>query len=486
MRILGSIGHIADKTTTTNMLTYAGMTKPEIMTNTVNLFEGNLTTFSSFLTRMGLSRPGVFADMTGDRFRVVGNRKIMWRLKGPSVRKGVIIDAPGAGNTPGINGSVFTLVINTDFFSPNDNLELVDRTTLLHVLSKEPSGADQTTYRVKLVHNQAGAYVDPTLITAGKEIGFGHTMFPELSEDASEKTTFGEWHTNYLGIQRMKHTISGSARASKLWLEHNGQRFWDYAQNIEMMERISAAKEHQYLFGQATIDANDRVYVQDDLGRDLPMGDGIINQGDPSLRFQYNTLTIKMLEKVMENLNLQVTNSNMLEVAVCGGQVFNNQFQRLMRDQMGQTPNVLFEKNADGSQGIRTNFSWYEFGGVRLHVMRHPYMDSVYRPIERDQFGNSNFSERAFFCSLGNTIGGGDPNVELVTLGNGEEDRRMVTRIINGMTGSGPLVPGVGEGGKYMLASSPVDGMQVHALWETGLILRDPRGFAQLSKARRR
>lgn len=483
MRILGSVSHDADTTTTVPMLTRAGLLQPEIMMNVMNLFESNYTAFSSLLARKGLTSKGLYSGLDTGDFRVVGNRKVQWPIKGYPIRKGVIVSAP-AGDTPGLNGAAISLVINTDFFSVNDSLELVDRRTLLHVLSKTKTGDNAWTYSVVLKYNQVGSFIDPTLIAVGKEIGFGHTSFPELSEDGGEKTTYHEWHTEWMNIQRMKYTISGSAKHHKLWIEHRGKRMWDYAQNIEMMQRWALAQEHYNIFGRATVDANDKVYLKDLSSRDVISGNGIRAQGDSSMKYQYNTLSIQMLERVMSDIQLMSnTSEGVQEVAVIGGQTFHNNFQRLMRDVLQQNPVPLYERAKDGD-GIRTAFSWYEFGGVRLNVVRSPYFDAPYRPIERDSLGNSNFSENAMFVSLGNTIGG-MPNVQLTTLGNEEGDRRFVLKMINGMAGNGPSVSN-GATGRIELASSPVDGMQVHVLSESGVIMRNPFGFAELIKTRHR
>ena len=465
------------------MLTQAGLLHPEIMMNVMNLFEGNYTAFSSLLARKGLTMKGLYTGLDSSNFRVVGNRKVQWPIKGSPFRKGVIVTAP-AGSTPGLNGADMTIVINTDWFGVNDSLELVDRRTLLHVKSKTRTGDNQWTYIVALKYNQSGSFVDPTLVEVGKEIGWGHTSFPELSEDASEKSTYSEWHTEWMNIQRMKYTISGSAKHHKLWIEHNGKRMWDYQQNIDMLERWAAAQEHYNLFGRATIDANDKVYLKDLSSRDVISGNGIIAQGDASMKYQYNNLSIAMIEKVMSDIQLMGnTVEGVQEVAVIAGQTFHNNFQRLMRDVFQQAPQVLFEKGSDGN-GVRTAFSWYEMSGVRLNVVRAPYFDAPYRPIERDALGNSNMSERAYFVSLGNSIGG-RPNVQLTTLGNDNGDRRFVQKIINGMAGAGPKVEN-GATGRIELASSPVDGQQVHVLSESGVVMFNPFGFAELSKTRRR
>lgn len=484
MRILGSRPHDADQTTTVNMLSSVGLLKPEIMMNVANLYEDSLSTFSSFMARKGLMQGGLYAGMDNNEFKVVGSRKVMWPMEGYPVRKGVIVTAP-VGNTPGLNHAEFTIIVNTDFFSQNDTLELVDRRTLLFVLSKTRQAEGQYAYRVKLVTNNAASFCDPTLVAAGLEVGVSSNMFPELSEDGGEKHTYPEWHTEYMSIQRMKHTISGSAKATKIWLEHNGTLLWDYSQNLDMMRRWAYVRENALLFGIATVSPNDDVvHLRDDDGKEIVSGNGLFAQGDPSLKFQYNNLSIRLIEKIMENLELLKTGDGQLEVAVCGGQVFFNNFQRLMRDVLQQNPLPLYERGVDGD-GIRTNFGWYQFGGVRLHVMRCPAFDAPFRPILRDAYGNSNMSERAFFVNLGNTIGG-NPNVQLLTIGNGEEDRRFVQRSINGMTGQGPMVSAGSKQGNIQLASSPVDGQQIHVLAESGVMMRNMYGFAELNKALRR
>ena len=84
-----------------------------------------------------------------------------------------------------------------------------------------------------------------------------------MSETGYEKNVFPEWHTNFMTIQRMQYSISGSANESVIWVEHNGIKLWVKKQDMEMMRRWAYARENQLLFGKATIDANDNVYLKD-------------------------------------------------------------------------------------------------------------------------------------------------------------------------------------------------------------------------------
>jgi hypothetical protein len=319
------------------------------------------------------------------------------------------------------------------------------------------------------VANITGSFVAQALLNAGSEVGFSYTAFPELSETGYEKNTFPEWHTNYMTIQRMQYSISGSANETVLWVEHNGQKLWVKQQDYEMMRRWAYARENQLLYGRATIDANENLFVRDLNGRDIIHGDGLIAQGDGSLKYQYNTLNIRVLENVMQNLQLLSTSDSELEVFVMGGQAFIWNFMRLMRDVFKFNPMPLFVTESERKMGVKVAFTSYEMGGVKLVVAWQPGFDAAWRPQDRDINGVPKESHRGIFVNLGNTIGG-DPMVELVTLGK----RSMVRKTIDGMASPG------GTGKEF--ASNSMDGFQVQILSETGIKLGNPFGVAELFK----
>lgn len=482
MRILpGIIPHDSDATTTERMLLHATATRPEILPSVFNMWEDHESTFTSILARKQSAR-GIFAGMNTPNFRMVGNTQVQWAEEGPSRRKGRIISHDG-GQTPGAGHAVFEIRVTTDWFSKNDILEFEDRDQHVVVLSKRKITREDCFYRVKYVTNRDGGFLNPSLLAQGREVGQSHTIFPELSEDAGEKHVYPGWNTEFLTIQRHKHTISGTADATKVGIIHNGEFLWDYRQNLLMRQRQAFDLENQLLFGRATMDSTGMCYITDDEGRDLPAGNGIVNQGDPSMTWRYNHLTIRHIERVLEDIDLMSTGYGSKEVLVLCGQTFFNDFQRIMRDVLQMNPAPLVVNDGEGGKAIKTNFTSYSWSGVNMILARCYAFDDPSRPIERDEHGNNYSSSRAFFVSMGNTLGG-NPNVELLTLGNSNTDRRMITRVINGMAGDGPFVPG-SKGESVMLASSPVDGKQIHTLMHTGVIMRNSKGFAQLKRHRR-
>ena len=475
MKIIGTGSFDANVTTTTTSLANALLTKPEISVNITNLFEKQFASFSSYLARRGMIRTPL-PDFSSPSFRTIGNRKFMWPLKGHPFRKGnitgTVTNQQGGANI-GVNNQVILVPINTNYFPPNAVLELGDRRTHVITLDEYPTETSSGIweYKCKYVTNSQTAFIPAALIADGAEIGFSHTIFPEMSETGYESNTFPEWHTNYMTIQRMAYSISGSAKNTVLWLEHNGQKIWTTHQDMAMMERWAYARENQLIFGRATIDENDNVYVKDLKSRDLVSGDGLLASATGSLKFQYQKLTIKVIERVLQNLQLLANNSGTTEVFVIGGQAFIWDFQILMRDVFKYNPEPLFVKGKDG-HGVDSTFVSYQVGGTKMVTAWNPAADAAWRPQDKDVWGVNKDSRRAIFVSMGNTIGG-DPNVELVTLGSGGSDRAFVKRVITGMA-----TPG--ESSKDGRASNSMDGYQVQILSETGLCLKNPYGVAEL------
>ena len=477
MRILGQGQYPSHITTTTQSLLQFALAKPEAMWQTLPLYRSNATVFSSLLARKGLTASTLYGDMSGKNgLRSVGNSILEWAIKAPPLHKGSIISHDG-GSTPGLNGATFNIVCDVDKFKENMVLELVDQRTFLWVRSRTQTAQNTWTYNVSLKYNVPGAFADPTLLTAGKEIGFSHSNYPEISSDAFEMHSGMEWHRNYMTIQRIKYTMSGSARATKTIIEHNGAYTWESRANLEMMEHWYSMQEAMYLFGVATKDAANNVYLRDLDGKEVIAGDGLIASGDSGLKFGYNRLTDKVIKNVLYNMHQMQTSEGVQEYAVICGKQFAWEFSQLMADVFAANPQPLYEMK-NGQRGVNTGFSFYEpYPNVRMFVLEHPHFDSPYLPQEFIN-GRNPRSGRAIFTSLGNTIGG-TPNVQLVALGNGQENRSMILRAVPGMVG-----PGISQDGRMQVAVSSVDAYQVHALSETALVLRNPYGVAELFQYR--
>ena len=473
MRILpGAPREFANETPTSAHLSTYMASAPEMLPHVPTLFEKDVTAFTSLLARRNMYDTTVGVNPNG-RYRTVGNRKVIWNVKGYPDRKARIIGLGGVGfncdaypTTPGKYQTWVDIYVDTNWFSPRDVLELADNRTQIYVADSHlPIEVDAGIwkYRTKIVTNIQTDYVNPALLAIGMELGVSHTMFEEMSKTAYEKYTFDEKATTHMTIQRLKWSISGTAdqyKASKVYIEHNGVNMWAENAQVAMLKRAAQYRENQILFGKSTVTANDEIILKTEEGFDVMGGDGLMNQGDGAWRTPYNNLTTRVLDDIIANVSLH-SNQYGTEIAVACGREFYNDFAELMRTKAGIDPKVVESVNGLG-KGINLDYKYYEFGGVRIIPTMIPWFDSPMRPGIVGPDGVRYNSRRALFVSLGD-VDINEPTIELLQLGN----RGWLEGEVNGMNKGGDM-------------ANSIDGRSHHALWETGIANRDINGIAEL------
>ena len=130
---------IANETVMSNHLLQVALAEPEVIPQFATLFENETTAFTSLLAKKGLTSKGLFANLSNENYRVVGNRKVMWPVKGLDRRKGVILASSSAliATYPGKGGELITLDLDTNWFSPKDVLELNDHRSLISLVDDQ-------------------------------------------------------------------------------------------------------------------------------------------------------------------------------------------------------------------------------------------------------------------------------------------------------------------------------------------------------------
>lgn len=480
MKLLsGTPREFANQTPTSHHLMKYAISSPEILPYVATLFQGDQTAFSSLLANRGLVSGSLYSEANpkSKSYKVVGNRKVMWKVKGSKLRKGrltaneagLFFICEAQGNlTPGKNQSVVSIFLDTNWFSPKDVLELDDLRTQVSVvddmLPREVT-AGVWEYKVKLVTNEKTDYIQPSLLAANKEVGFLYTAFEEMSETAYEKYTFNDWAYSYMTIQRMKWSISGTAQemsTSKVWVEHNGMKLWtDYA-DIEMLERWAIARENQLIFGKGTVNDKDEIILKDMENRDLIIGDGLLEQGDGSFRMPYNTLSKTVLHNVMKNMQMFSNSDGIVEIGVLGGQDALWAFHDLMKNDLVNGGAGSIVEGTGSAKGINLDVAYYQYSKVRFTPVWYRFFDDVARPQSYTINGKRPESGRMIFASLGN-VKFNQPNVELLALGK----RSFIRGEVNGINKGGDM-------------ANSVDGRHVHVISETGIACHDPYGIAEL------
>lgn len=472
MRILpGAPKEFSNETPTSKHMAKYLISFPEMLPHVTTLFEKSDTAFTSLLARRNMISAKInIADPASSKYRIVGNRKVTWQVKGYPDRKARVIQAATCDAYPselGKNQTVIDLYLDTNWFSPRDILELADNQTQLYIFDSalpQEVQAGIFKYRVKVNTNVQTDYVPAALLAIGMEVSISHTQFEEMSETAYEKYTFNESAYTHMTIQRLKWSISGTAdeyKPSAIWVEHNGVKMWTDMAQLEMLQRAARYRERQILFGKSTVTSDDKIIMKTSEGFDVMSGDGIMNQGDGAWRLPYNVLSTRVIDNILENISIYSSNWGS-EVAVACGRAFYNNFARLMKDQAGIDPKVV--EGTGGAKGINLDYAYYEMGGIKLIPTVIPWFDSPMRATTYGADGTRNSANNAIFLSLGD-ISIGNPAIELLALGK----RGWLEGEVNGINKGGDM-------------ANSVDGKHHHVLWETGAALMDINGIAELYK----
>jgi len=475
MRILpGQPATVSNESITSRHLMQFAVSKPEILPQVATLFKNEQSALTSMLASRNLISGNLYdpTNKKSRKYRTVGNRQVKWRQRGLENRKGVLTrDAvcEAYSTEMGKHQSIIYLYLNTNWFSPKDVLELADNRTLVYnadVFVPEEVSGGEWLYKVKLNTNDPEEYVNENLLKEGEEVGFAYTAFEEMSETAYEKYVGDQWAKTFMTIQRMKWSISGTAeamKADKIWIEHRGQYTYVTEAEMQMLRRWASALDYQILQGKGTVTSKDEVVLKDIRGNDIMQGDGILNQGDGSLRFGYRNLTKNVLHNVMQNMQILSSNERggVMEVGVLCGQAANWDFTDLMAKTFNVNPVTVTEGSGD-KKGLNYDFSYYQYGGVRFYPIHYKFFDNHARPTKTLSDGTTPESRRMVFFSMGD-LNVNEPQIELLTLGK----RNFIQGEVTGMN----------EGGRM---SNSVDGKSKHVLAETGVARIDPWGVAEL------
>lgn len=473
MRIIpGTPREFANETPTTLHMSKFIASSPEILPQITTLFDKNVSAFSSLLARRNMFT-GKLADPLNPKsgkYKIVGNRKVMWKVQGYPERKARIVKATVCTASPSAIGkfqSWIDVYTDINWFSPRDVVECADNQTQLFVAETflpQEVEAGVFHYRMKINTNDPNASVASGLLAIGQELSISHNQFEEASATGYEKYTFNnEMAYTHMTIQRLKWSITGSAdeyKPSARWIEHNGVKMWVDQADLELMERAARYRERQMLMGKSTVTADDKVLLKTSEGFDVMAGDGILNQGEGAWRLPYNVLTLKTINSIMENISIYSSGWG-TEVAVICGRQWYNEFAELMRLQAGIDPKTVTVDGNTG-KGINLDYTSYTFGGVTIIPTVVPWFDSPMRATTYGIDGTRNSSHNAIFVSLGD-ISMNQPAVELLALGK----RSWLEGEINGINKGGDM-------------ANSIDARQKHVLWETGVAMLDINGIAEL------
>ena len=460
MRYLpGQPQDIAHESITSYSLMNHAVADPDILPTVFSLWEEDISPVTSFLNMKGMKSRGLFDNMKSNSYKVVKSNVVQYAIKNTKHRKSRIIrftcdaypDRPGAFQTP------VQIVLDNNWPGPKEVIELADNMTKVYVYDDQipEEVADGFQYNVKLITKVRESFIDPELLQNEQECSAVQTMYEQdFSETGTEKYTFDGWGKAYMTLQRLKYSWSGTAAAmgeSKKWTTHNGQvTYLTHAEN-EMMRRAAEYHEYALVFGEGTVAEDGNILMKDRKGKEIMSGDGLLHAGDGAYEYPYNEWTMGFLEDMMEDIDIRANREGKKEVMLVGGNRCVNGFSRMMRE-AGFTTR---DNNVEGSgsdKGVNNNYSYYEFGDVRVIAKRYRHFDNERRPSMYLPDGTKRSSYDGLLVPLGLDENGNN-QIELIQL------RPMKTGTVSGIDKGGEM-------------ATSIDGSHKHVLFQTGIVSR--------------
>jgi hypothetical protein len=438
---------------------------PDVLPTVFELFREEYSPLTTLLNTKNMKSKNLYEGFNSSNYRVTKSNVVQYAIKhsdkvklyirtGPN---GVTFSCPAYPNEPGKNGSVVYMWADKNWAGPKEVLEFNDNKTLGYVIDDQTPVEDGGSWRymIKLMTKDPEEFFNPSLFEDGAEFTSVYTAYEhDWSETGNEKYTFDGWGTAYMTLQRLKYSISGTAAAmetDKVWAMHNGQATWLSHAQYKMMRRAAQYHEYATIFGKGTVGVDGKVFLHDKQNREIMTGDGILNQGDGAYEYPYNEPTLEMLESIMEDIDLRAGTNGKIEVAFLGGNKLINAFSRLMLKNGFKTQNNNVV--GDGAEkGVNNDYSYYEFGGVRIVPQRWRWLDNEERPHKLLTDGTKKGAWDGIFIPLGITDQG-EKQIELIQL------RPMKEGTVSGIDKGGPM-------------ATSVDGSSYHVLFQTGVICR--------------
>jgi hypothetical protein len=460
MRYLpGQPNDIAHESITSYSLMSHAIADPDILPTVFSLFEEDYSPITSILNAKGMKSRGLFDNMKSNSYTVVKSNVVQYPIKNSKHRKSRVVRfvSDAYPNQPGFQLTPFQLVLDNNWPGPKEVIELADNMTKLYVYSDQipTEVVDGFLYNVKLITKDRERFVDPALLAAEMECSAVYTMYEQdFSETGTEKYTFDGWGRAYMTLQRLKYSYSGTAAAmgeGKKWTMHNGQKTYLTHAEDEMMRR--AAKYHEYalVFGEGTVSIDGEVLMKDSKGREIMSGDGILHSGDGAYEYPYPSWSMPFLENLLSDVDVRSGREGKKEVILVGGKQCINGFSRLMAANGFRTQNNNVV--GDGSEkGVNNDYSFYEFGGVRIIAKNYRFFDAEERPSMYLPDGTKRSSHDGIILPLGLDENGNN-QIELIQL------RPMKTGTVSGIDKGGEM-------------ATSIDGSHKHVLFQTGVISR--------------
>jgi len=450
------VQHLGDTKTVQNFGTLLG-SKPHKLGQVVTMYPNlAISTLTDALKNVYYN-----PKKDSNSFAPIESMCIEWRIDVNFI-KTIKIVGNISGN--GVQKNVETIVMEERYYDKNDTFTLSNKQQLFVVSPPRKLGQKRWEYKVILVGNDLSKQIDVNYAAAGQITRYRSNYHPELSERGYTKFTSNtETHRNYISRQRASVDWSGDFAISEDLFIQTGKDNKSTASYLKMnkkekecMDHFLWSREQNCIFSETNYDVNGKCLDQDDHGRDIPMGDGVIPQIERYCdKFSYSILTTDVLDDVMsamrEKSDMPIGN---VYAVICNERLYDHigkTMQEDLRFQSAADGVYFYSKAASGKVKVGAEFNAYTFQGNEINFMPDRALSQEYPD---HGYG--------IFLDTGSDLASGRPNIAMFTLKGSE----IVAGNLNGMGGQ--------SGNSSGEISTSVHGSAYHLLGYAGACVFNP------------
>jgi hypothetical protein len=448
--------NISDTKTVQNFGTFLGTNPHKLGTVATMYPELAITTLTDALKN-------VFYNPTKKEgsFTPINSMVVEWKIDVNFIKRVQIV---GSISGNGANQKVETIIMEEQYYDKNDTFTLENHQQLFIVAAPKKLATKRWEYRVKLVANDYGKTINTTYAAAGRFTRYRSNYHPELSERGYTKfVANSEVHRNYLSRHRASTSWSSDfAQQEEVYIQtgKDPKTTASYYKMVkkekECLDNFLLSRENNCIFGQSNFDINGKCLLQEDDGRDIPMGDGVIAQIERYCdKFFYSVLNSETFISVLAAMRDKSGQSQGNTYAVvCNERLWDDVGRTMATD-------LRFISAADGAWfwskqkndkvNLGNTFDTYRFQGNTITFMPNRALSQ-----EFPDYGYG------IFLDTGADLTTGRPNVAMFTV----EGAEMLQGNLVGMGGM--------DGKTSGNISTSVAGSQWHLLGTSGAMVFNP------------
>lgn len=396
--------------------------------------------------------------------------------------QGAAIDtSTSSADVPGLAQSSIQLWLPEKWFGPGAILLFDDKDFQARVVSEPYQDGTAFVYTVVVADGKAESYIDPTLLSEGKQVSRLASAYEEYSEEADIFNYQAPFKLrNHLTTIRASYDITGDAYSSVMVVSlrdpitKKQTNYWaDYQEWVAMREWYERV-DMMSVYSQYNATAQGTVNLKGSNGRPVYIGAGLLQQIAPANVKTYTTLTLDILDTYLSDLSYNILGMGERKFMALTGEMGMREFDRVLRAKASAYTMVDTKLITGSGQNLTLGgqFTTYKgLNGIELTLKHFPLYDNPthnrkYHPIS----GKPLESYRMTFLDI--STRDGQPNIRKVV----RKDREMVMWYTGGS-----VAPGAGHAkSKSTLRSNAKDGYSVHFLTEQGIMIADPTTCGEL------